>query len=148
MSAVLERARRGDRSAPKKSANAAASRPRDASAIAIAIEAMHLLGRWQRVSSRHLAFTMGCACAYGAAVDLRDFDGMILDYLLQKFSATAAMRAFIRKHAGIAAAGSGSLNALLRAIAGAQNPLAAVCSDQLLQAITVSIASLEEQHAR
>jgi hypothetical protein len=144
MPAVLERARRGDRSAPKKSANAAASRPRDA----IAIEAMHLLGRWQRVSSRHLAFTMGCACAYGAAVDLRDFDGMILDYLLQKFSATAAMRAFIRKHAGIAAAGSGSLNALLRAIAGAQNPLAAVCSDQLLQAITVSIASLEEQHAR
>ena len=144
MPAVLERARRGDRSAPKKSANAAAPRPRDA----IAIEAMHLLGRWQRVSSRHLAFTMGCACAYGAAVDLRDFDGMILDYLLQKFSATAAMRAFIRKHAGIAAAGSGSLNALLRAIAGAQNPLAAVCSDQLLQAITVSIASLEEQHAR
>ncbi len=144
MPAVLERARRGDRSAPKKSANVAASRPRDA----IAIEAMHLLGRWQRVSSRHLAFTMGCACAYGAAVDLRDFDGMILDYLLQKFSATAAMRAFIRKHAGIAAAGSGSLNALLRAIAGAQNPLAAVCSDQLLQAITVSIASLEEQHAR
>jgi hypothetical protein len=144
MPAVLERARRGDRSAPKKSANAAASRPRDA----IAIEAMHLLGRWQRVSSRHLAFTMGCACAYGAAVDLRDFDGMILDYLLQKFSATAAMLAFIRKHAGIAAAGSGSLNALLRAIAGAQNPLAAVCSDQLLQAITVSIASLEEQHAR
>ena len=59
MPAVLERARRGDRSAPKKSANAAASRPRDA----IAIEAMHLLGRWQRVSSRHLAFTMGCACA-------------------------------------------------------------------------------------
>ena len=53
-----------------------------------------------------------------------------------------------RKHAGIAAAGSGSLNALLRAIAGAQNPLAAVCSDQLLQAISVSIASLEEQHAR
>ncbi len=144
MPAVLERARRGDRSAPKKSANAAASRPRDA----IAIEAMHLLGRWQRVSSRHLAFTMGCACAYGAAVDLRDFDGMILDYLLQKFSATAAMPAFIRKHAGIAAAGSGSLNALLRAIAGAQNPLAAVCSDQLLQAISVSIASLEEQHAR
>ena len=144
MPAVLERARRGDRSAPKKSANAAASRPRDA----IAIEAMHLLGRWQRVSSRHLAFTMGCACAYGAAVDLRDFDGMILDYVLQKFPATAAMPAFIRKHAGIAAAGSGSLNALLRAIAGAQNPLAAVCSDQLLQAISVSIASLEEQHAR
>jgi len=144
MPAVLERARRGTASAPKNSSNAAASRPRDELAIA----AMHLLGRWQRVSSRHLAFTMGCACGYGAAVDLRDFDGMILDYLLQKFSATTAMLAFIRKHAGVAAAGSGSLNALLRAIAGAQNPLAAVCSDQLLQAISVSIASLEEQHAR
>jgi len=144
MPAVLEHARRGAASAQKNSANAAASRPRDE----LAIEAMHLLGRWQRVSSRHLAFTMGCACGYGAAVDLRDFDGMILDYLLQKFSATAALLAFIRKHAGIAAAGSGSLNALLRAIAGAHNPLAAVCSDQLLQAISVSIASLEEQHAR
>ena len=73
------------------------------------VHAASLLGRWTRLSGRHIAMSAGCSCgAGGTSVQLRDFEQQILDYLrarhgeivgasvvelLRKLSQTPALRA-------------------------------------------------------
>jgi len=140
--------RRGNRARISSTASShAASALAKRDVLALSLEAVQLLGRWQRVCNSHISFTMGCACGYGGAIDLRDFDDMILDYLLTKFGDAPPVAAFIATHAGISPAHTGSLKALLRAVATTRITLELDQADGLLQAIRCSIASIEEQHA-
>lgn len=124
----------------------AAKSARDARA-GLAVAALQLLGRWQRVCSGHLSFTNGCACGFGASVDLGDLDDLIIDYLRRKFAAVPALADYIAAHDV-----PGGMKALLRAVAtdGAAAAGSAVLSAarlrDLLAAIEASVASIEAQH--
>ena len=124
---------------------------------AIAVYALQLLGRWQRVRNGHLAFSAGCACTYGGSIDLTEFDELILDYLRNQFAQDAAVSAFITQRASTAPGRPASLSVLLQALAApgaaarrAAGPaplrLAAEQGRAVLQALEGSIASIEEQH--
>lgn len=115
----------------------------DAAHTAIAVQAMQLLGRWQRVRNGHLALSAGCACGISASIDLREFDELILDYLYNKFSSDAALCDFLRHAAGVPA---GPLAALLRRLATPPLILPPPQAQAVLQALEASIASIEEQH--
>lgn len=118
----------------------------DAAATNVAVQALQLLGRWQRVRNGHLALSAGCACSFGASVDLREFDDLILDFLLNKFAADAALCEFVRLGAGALPGQSSSLTLLLRGIATVPATLPAARVQAVLQALEGSIESIEEQH--
>ena len=116
---------------------------------ALAVQALQLLGRWQRVSSGHIALATGCACGYGAGVDLREIDELILDFLHNRFINVPALTAFVQQHAFTARGGAqrqGNLALLLRALAGHPAALPPHHIHQLLLALEGSITSIEEQH--
>lgn len=114
----------------------------DAARTDLALGALRLLGRWQRVSSGHLGFTNGCACGIGATVDLADLDDLVLDYLKRKFAALPATAALVAAHDL-----PGGMKLLLRALATLATSLPPAALDALLAAIESSVASIEEQHA-
>ena len=145
MQSVLESGARRSGSVRGGAARAAANSraASDAAHTAIAVQAMQLLGRWQRVRNGHLALSAGCACGISASIDLREFDELILDYLYNKFSSDATLCDFLRHAAGVPA---GPLAALLRRLATPPLTLPPPQAQAVLQALEASIASIEEQH--
>lgn len=131
---------------------------------AIAVHALQLLGRWQRVRNGHLVFSSGCACSFGGSIDLAEFDQLILDYLRNKFRQDTTVGAFIAQRASAAPGQPERLSVLLQALAvpvaavgisaaaarrapgKAPMQLAAEQARAVLHALEGSIASMEEQH--
>ena len=121
-----------------------------------AVLAMQLIGRWQRVSAGHLSLAAGCACSYGAAINVSDFDELILDFLRNRFAADVEIAGFIDAASTMPAQTSAaptttsprtaSLRALLRAIATGTPILSTTSGAALLAAIDTSVISIEEQH--
>ena len=128
-----------------ESRRAAAAGKGDADASVLALQ---LLGRWQRVCNGHVAFANACACVFGAAVELSDFDDLILDYLCNKFAEAPEVAAYIEEAAVPAPGAPGSLRTLLRKMAATPAAAPAGRALAVLQALEASIASIEEQHAR
>ena len=120
---------------------------RKPAAQAESLAALQLLGRWQRVCKGHLSFTNGCACGFGASVDLTDLDDLILDYLKRKFEGVEAVAWFLAANGAPEGRASGSVTSLLRALAVASEGITPDEAHDLLQAIEASVASIEEQHA-
>jgi hypothetical protein len=110
--------------------------------------ALQLLGRWQRVCNGHVSFANACACVFGAAVELNDFDDLILDYLRNKFPGQPEVAAYIDTAAVPAPDAAASLKALLRKVAAAPSDVPLGQAGALLRTLEVSIASIEEQHAK
>ena len=120
---------------------------RQPAAQAESLAALQLLGRWQRVCKGHLSFANGCACGFGASVDLTDLDDLILDYLKRKFEGVEAVAWFLAANGAPEGRESGSVKSLLRALAVAAEGITPAEAQELLQAIEASVASVEEQHA-
>lgn len=114
----------------------------------LSVLALQLLGRWQRVCNGHVAFANACACVFGAAVELNDFDDLILDYLRNKFPGQAAVAAYIDTASVAAAGATPSLKALLRKVAAAPGDVPLGQAEALLRALEGSVASIEEQHTK
>jgi len=132
--------RRAGRAKPK-----AAPGPADTD---LSVFALQLLGRWQRVCNGHVAFANACACVFGAAVELNDFDDLILDYLRNKFPDQAEVAAYIDAAAMPAPDAPGSLKTLLRKVAATPAAVPLGQAGVLLRTLETSIASIEEQHAK
>ena len=123
---------------------------RKPAAQAVSLAALQLLGRWQRVCRGCLSFTNGCACGFGASVDLTDLDDLIVDHLQRKFEGVDAVARFLATQGTQGAPegrASGCVKNLLRALAVAPEGITLAEAHDLLQAIEASVASLEEQHA-
>jgi hypothetical protein len=114
----------------------------------ISVLALQLLGRWQRVCNGHIAFANACACVFGAAVELSDFDDLILDYLCNKFTAAPEVSAWIEAAAIPAPGTPASLRTLLRKIAASPGEVPDAQGLAVLRVLEGSIASIEEQHAK
>ena len=120
---------------------------RQPAAQAESLAALQLLGRWQRVCRGHLSFTNGCACSFGASVDLTDLDDLILDYLRRKFEGVEAVARLLAANGAPEGPASGGVKSLLRALAVAAEGLTPAEAHELLQAIEASVVSIEDQHA-
>ena len=132
------------KAAAKPAVSQAAPVPNNAD---VSVLALQLLGRWQRVCNGHVAFANACACVFGAAVELNDFDDLILDYLCNKFPEQPAIAAWIKAAAAPAPEAPVSLRALLRKIAAVPAEAPGGQALAILRALETSIASIEEQHA-
>ena len=132
---------------PQAAAQPAAPQAAPPNNADISVLALQLLGRWQRVCNGHVAFANACACVFGAAVELNDFDDLILDYLCNKFPEQPAVAAWIKAAAAPAPQAPVSLRALLRKIAAAPAEAPGGQALAILRALETSIASIEEQHA-
>jgi hypothetical protein len=134
--APLERRRRSTVSHPATQA----SRSTKAGA-----QALLLFGRWLRVSRRGVSMMNGCGCGFDLAIELGEVDELILDYLQQKFSKTADLKSFIGGY--LAGKQKTGIQRLLEALASGDHKLQADDVLQLLNAVEVSVASIEENHA-
>ena len=55
------------------------------------VEAMRLLGKWQRVSSGHVVFSAGCSCGAAAtSVRVQDYEQDILGFLRGRHGTAAS----------------------------------------------------------
>lgn len=62
------------------------------------VEAVRLLGKWQRVSGGHIAFGAGCSCGAAAiSVRVQDYEQDILAFLRKKHGVQAASIAELLK---------------------------------------------------
>ena len=142
MAAVVTRSRvRGEASAGSTRKPAPIAKAERGARAGLAVAALQLLGRWQRVCSGHLSFTNGCACGFGATVDLGDLDDLIIDYLRRKFTAEPVLDSYIAVHDV-----PGGMKSLLRALATGAATLSAKQARDLMAAIEASVTSIEEQH--
>jgi hypothetical protein len=106
-----------------------------------ALEATRLLGKWTKLAQGHVMFGAGCSCGVGVDVRLQDFEPQILDYLHAKHGAAAVERAGYRQGE------TGSVTALLRAIATQAGPAQFDAQLALLADLERSIDSFEELHS-
>jgi len=103
-----------------------------------------LFGRWLRVSRRGVSVMTGCGCGFDMAIELGELDVMILDYLQQKFSRTAGIKSFVSAY--LADEKKNGIQRLLETLANGDHKLQPDAVMQLLAAIEVSVASIEENH--
>jgi hypothetical protein len=114
-------------------------------AAAPALRAVNLAGKWARVAQGHVALSgMACTCGLGfVAIGVADFEQHLLDYVYAKHRAAPQMEALFSS-AGYAEGASGSVAALLRALAASSVPEEA--AQALLGDIERSIDSFETVH--
>ena len=105
----------------------------------VRIEAAQLLGKWTSLAQGHVLMGGNCSCGLGAgSLRIEEFEQQILDYLDGKHA--------LRGLAGYERGKSGSLSALLRAVAkdAAQAQSAQWLS--LLDDLNRTLQSFEEVH--
>jgi len=107
-------------------------------------QALLLYGRWLRVSRRGVSVMNGCSCGFDQAIELGELDAMILDYLLQKFSVTPESANFIKPY--LKRNKPNGLQHLLEALTGISHGISSEQAVCILNAIEVSISSIEEHH--
>lgn len=107
-------------------------------------QALLLYGRWLRVSRRGVSVMNGCACGFDQAIELGELDAMILDYLLQKFSEAPQSARFIKPF--LSRKKPNGLQRLLEALTDVSHGMSSDQAVCILNAIEVSIASIEEHH--
>ena len=111
------------------------------------VRATLLFARWQRCGMGRISLMNGCACGIDAAIDIGGLDAMILDHLLQRFSNRAGLAPVLQAALAQADAGRQALSDLLECVAQPHNALTTPDMNALLDALSVSIASIEEHSA-
>ena len=111
---------------------------------------MQLLGQWTSLGQAHVLLGGGCSCGLAAAGSLRleEFEQQILDFLHDKYrtAGNEAVTRLLRERAGYAPAKSGSVAALLRAIAAGPADERAGESLPVLADLKRTLDSFDELH--
>ena len=111
------------------------------------VRATLLFARWQRCGMGRISLMNGCACGIDAAIDIGGLDAMILDHLLQRFVHQPGLAQLLQPALAQADAGRQALSDLLECVAQPHNALTTPDMNALLDALSVSIASIEEHSA-
>ena len=106
-----------------------------------------LFARWQRCGMGRISLMNGCACGIDAAIEIGGLDAMILDHLLQRFAHRTGLAPVLQAALAQADAGRQALSDLLECVAQPHNALTTPDMNALLDALSVSIASIEEHSA-
>lgn len=129
----------------------ASSRPRRKKACApqplkVAVRAVQLYGRWLRVSRRGVPVMSGCACGFDLAIELGELDAMILEFLMKKFSPQPQVKTFIARWLVPDQRFGNGLQNMLQEFTHSNHGLADAEVADVLDAMEVSIASIEAYH--
>ena len=89
----------------------------------------------------------GCACGIDAAIEIGGLDAMILDHLLQRFLHQPGLAQLLQPALAQADAGRNALSDMLQRLAQPDNALTTADLSALLDALGISIASIEEHSA-
>jgi hypothetical protein len=111
------------------------------------VRATLLFARWQRCGMGRISLMNGCACGIDAAIEIGGLDAMILDHLLQRFVHRPGLTQLLQPALAQADAGRQALSALLECVAQPHNALTTPDMNTLLDALSISIASIEEHSA-
>jgi hypothetical protein len=111
------------------------------------VRATLLFARWQRCGMGRISLMNGCACGIDAASEIGGLDAMILDHLLQRFVHRPGLAQLLQPALAQADAGRQALSDLLECVAQPHNALTTPDMNALLDALSVSIASIEEHSA-
>jgi len=114
--------------------------------VKVAVRAVQLYGRWLRVSRRGVPVMSGCACGFDLAIELGELDAMILEFLLKKFSPKPEVRAFLERWLAPEQRFSNGLQNMLQAFTTSEHRLADAEVAEILDAMEVSIGSIEAYH--
>ena len=111
------------------------------------VRATLLFARWQRCGMGRISLMNGCACGIDAAIEIGGLDAMILDHLLQRFVHRLGLAPVLQAALAQADAGRQALSGLLECVAQPHNALTTPDMNTLLDALSISIASIEEHSA-
>ena len=114
--------------------------------VKVAVRAVQLYGRWLRVSRRGVPVMSGCACGFDLAIELGELDAMILEFLLKKFSPKPEVKAFLEHWLAPEQRFSNGLQNMLHAFTTSEHGLADAEVAEILDAMDVSIGSIEAYH--
>ena len=111
------------------------------------VRAAMLFARWQRCGMGRISLMNGCACGIDAAIEIGGLDAMILDHLLQRFLHQPGLAQLLQPALAQADAGRNALSDMLQNLAQPDNALTTADLSALLDALGISIASIEEHSA-
>ena len=111
------------------------------------VRATLLFARWQRCGMGRISLMNGCACGIDAAIEIGGLDAMILDHLLLRFAHRPGLLPVLQAALAQADAGCQALSDLLEGVSQPHNALTTPDMNTLLDALSVSIASIEEHSA-
>ena len=111
------------------------------------VRAAMLFARWQRCGMGRISLMNGCACGIDAAIEIGGLDAMILDHLLQRFLHQPGLAQLLQPALAQADAGRNALSDMLQRLAQPDNALTTAVLSALLDALGISIASIEEHSA-
>jgi hypothetical protein len=111
------------------------------------VRATVLFARWQRCGMGRISLMNGCACGIDAAIEIGGLDAMILDHLLHRFAHRPGLAPVLQAALAQADAGHQALSDLLECVSQPHNALTTPDMNTLLEALSVSIASIEEHSA-
>ena len=111
------------------------------------VRAAMLFARWQRCGMGRISLMNGCACGIDAALEIGGLDAMILDHLLQRFLHQPGLAQLLQPALAQADAGRNALSDMLQNLAQPDNALTTADLSALLDALGISIASIEEHSA-
>ena len=114
--------------------------------VKVAVRALQLYGRWLRVSRRGVPVMNGCACGFDLAIELGELDAMILEFLVKKFSPQPRVKAFIERWLVPDQRFGNGLQNMLQEFTTSGHGLADAEVAEILDAMEVSIGSIEAYH--
>lgn len=114
--------------------------------VKVVVRALQLYGRWLRVSRRGVPVMSGCACGFDLAIELGELDAMILEFLVKKFSPQPRVKAFIERWLVPDQRFGNGLQNMLQAFTTSAHGLADAEVAEILDAMEVSIGSIEAYH--
>jgi hypothetical protein len=111
------------------------------------VRATLLFARWQRCGMGRISLMNGCACGIDAAIEIGGLDAMILDHLRNRFAQHPGLVRLLTPALAQADAGRHALSDMLQSLAQPDNALTTAELSALLDALGISIASIEEHSA-
>ncbi len=111
------------------------------------VRATLLFARWQRCGMGRISLMNGCACGIDAAIEIGGLDAMILDHLRNRFAQRPGLVHLLTPALAQADAGRHALSDMLQSLAQPDNELTTAELSALLDALGISIASIEEHSA-
>ncbi|MSQ57784.1 MAG: hypothetical protein EXR35_09895 [Limnohabitans sp.] len=108
------------------------------------LHALQLCGRWLR-ASRGVSVLNGCGCGIDLAIDAGVLDGMLWESIIERFEKRTPIAKWLKSQPS--AGRRGSIEPLLSLLAEGHGPKGQKNGADLVQALEMSIASIEAHHS-
>ena len=131
--------------------DASPAQPKSAKTLALALSrvgqqgrALRLFGKWRRLSRSGIPALNNCLCGYDDGVETQDLEPLMLEFLLNKFSHSNAIHRFLQTYEMRDARFKSALSVLLDDVVHDTAKLSDQELAMVLDALEISIQSIEE----